>query len=144
MCIRDSYVTPDLSAFPALEAQYSHLYTDMPEAPCPDNQYLFLSGNLTAEIDGYLSAEDVLARFGDDPLIPDVVKAQGGVLAYIHPSRIVTTGTTVYPILTPIAANLTQAVMPAHPPVRSLCVSVMPVTPTPRPRHPAPPRTRAG
>ena len=85
----------------------------MPEAPCPDNQYLFLSGNLTAEIDGYLSAGDVLARFGDDPLIPDVVKTQGGVLAYIHPSRIVTTGTTVYPILTPIAANLTQAVMPA-------------------------------
>ena len=112
-CPGDAYVTPDLSAFPALEAQYSHLYTDMPQAPCPDNQYLFLNGNLTAEIDGYLSAQEVLNRFGDDPLIPDAVKAEGGVLAYIHPSRIVTSGTTVYPSLTPIASSLTQAVLPA-------------------------------
>ncbi len=112
-CPGDAFVTPDLSAFPALEAQYSHLYTDMPAAPCPDNHYLFLNGNLTAEIDGYLSAEEVLERFGDDPLIPDAVKAQGGVLAYIHPSRIVTTGTTVYPVLTDIATSLTQAVLPA-------------------------------
>lgn len=112
-CPGPDFVTPDLSAFPALEAQYSHLYTDMPAAPCPDNHYLFLNGNLTGDIAGYLSPQDVASRFGDDPLIPDPVKANGGVLVYIHPSRIVTTGTTVYPVLTGIATSLTQAVLPA-------------------------------
>ena len=112
-CPSDQYEVPDLSAFPALEQQYSPLYTDMPQAPCPDHQYLYLSGNLEAEIVGYLSSEAVADRFGDDPLIPDTVKQQGGVLAYINPTRLVTSGTTVYPILTDIAKQLTNAVLPA-------------------------------
>ncbi len=112
-CPSEQYEVPDLSLFPALEAKYSHLYTDMPSAPCPDNHYLYLTGNLEADIVGHLSREQVLEQFGDDPLIPQTVKDNGGVLAYINPTRIVTSGTTVYPILTEIAKQLTNAVLPA-------------------------------
>ncbi|EKF73122.1 hypothetical protein A11A3_15262 [Alcanivorax hongdengensis A-11-3] len=112
-CPSQDYLVPDLSTFPALENLYGYLYQDMPSSPCPDRQYLFITGNLGADIAGYLSKDQVAERFGDDPLIPQAVKEGGGVLAYINPSRIVTSGTTVYPILTEVAKALTNAVLPA-------------------------------
>ncbi|MCU5782231.1 hypothetical protein MA04_01531 [Alcanivorax balearicus MACL04] len=70
---------------------------------CPDDQYLFLTGNLDVEIVGYMSAAEVGVAYpkpepesGEKDVIPAEVRNDGGVLVYINPTRLVTSSVTVY------------------------------------------------
>ncbi|MDX1803464.1 MAG: Ig-like domain-containing protein [Alcanivorax sp.] len=71
---------------------------------CPDQKYIYLSGNLNVDIAGFVPADQI--DQGDDS-IPAQVKQQGGVLVYIYPTRLVTSNLVVYTqlpdLLTPIA-----------------------------------------
>ncbi|MBZ2187497.1 Ig-like domain-containing protein [Alcanivorax sp. JB21] len=86
---------------------------DADDAPldCPDETYLFLNGNLDVEVYGYVPPEDIDAA---DPGIPDQVKDQGGVLAYIHPTQVLLSGTVVHVELSDIAASLNFEALPAQ------------------------------
>jgi Big-like domain-containing protein len=62
---------------------------------CPDNQFLYLSGNLDVEIVGYMAPDEAAETYPNDATIPDQVKQEGAVLVYINPTRLVTSGSTV-------------------------------------------------
>ncbi|WP_240687491.1 Ig-like domain-containing protein [Alcanivorax sp. 24] len=73
---------------------------------CPDNQFLYLSGNLDVEIVGYMSGPEVNETYpppqpvgdeeeGEKDPIPEEVRTNGGVLVYINPTMLITSGTTV-------------------------------------------------
>lgn len=71
---------------------------------CPDRKYVYLSGNLDVELMGYVPPGEIDQS---DDTIPDQVKAEGGVLVYILPTRIVTSDIVVHTqlpgLLDPIA-----------------------------------------
>ncbi|MBQ0753577.1 MAG: Ig-like domain-containing protein [Gammaproteobacteria bacterium] len=67
---------------------------------CPDETFIHPSGNLNADIVGFLSADDVNQQYPSDLSIPETVRINGGVLVYIYPTRIVLSGTVVHTKLT--------------------------------------------
>lgn len=67
---------------------------------CPDETFIHPSGNLNADIVGFLSADEVNQQYPIDPSIPEIVRLNGGVLVYIYPTRIVLSETVVYTKLT--------------------------------------------
>jgi hypothetical protein len=73
--------------------------SDQPLA-CSDETFIHPSGNLNADIVGFLSPEDVNQRYPNDPSIPETVRINGGMLVYIYPTRIVLSGTVVHTKLT--------------------------------------------
>lgn len=77
---------------------------------CPDQQYLFLIGNLDVDVVGFVPAEQIDQL---DPTIPDQVKDEGGMLVYIHPTRILASGVKVHIVLSDAAQTLNFVAHPA-------------------------------
>lgn len=63
---------------------------------CPDQTYLHPASNLNADIVGFLSAADIALKYPTDSTIPAQVRANGGVLVYIYPTKIILSGTVVH------------------------------------------------
>jgi len=91
---------------------------------CPDKTYLHLNSSLNTDIVGYLTANEIRDRYGDDSSIPDEVKIQGAVLAYIYPGQIFSSSVTVY---SAVKLKFTAACVPPEEGGAPVCFKVPPV-----------------
>ncbi|TVP58020.1 MAG: hypothetical protein EA349_05270 [Halomonadaceae bacterium] len=77
----------------------------------PDDQTMFVTGRLDAEVMGFIPPDELDA---EDDSIPQQVRDQGGVLVYINPTHLIMSGVVVHPIVSDLVASINMDAEPVH------------------------------